>query len=470
MWDLNRALYSFNIALILMIIGIVFAIIQTRKQYYSPLACAIIWGIIALFITILHVRFEYYAAVIVVLFSAYLLSLIYEIIHSICSQKGQTTKPIKRTADTKKNALVRFYTPIIIIGLAILAITILSSQITYIVATKQLSDISINDDWADSLHWLNINSPDPGINYLKIYQKNNFSYTSSAYGILSWWDYGHWITYLAKRIPVSSPFQDNIRSVANFFIAQTEDDAEIISDNYGVKYIITDFRTVALTFPAIPLWAHGPQSLITYQKTYYQQSAAQTKYEPVTTLTDDYFKTMIVRLHIFDGTTITPQNSNLITYENWTSSTPGYPIITSIKQISREETQEKINGGIRENTDIVSIQYTAPITSNQALQHYRLIYESPTIIAADEKATVHSIKIFERVQGFPINSTGTIEIPLITNQGRAFTYKQDSIEGKFIVPYATNRESNGTKATGPYKNLQTGEIFEVSEKQIQTGK
>jgi len=27
------------------------------------------------------------------------------------------------------------------------------------------------------------------------------------YGVLSWWDYGHWITTIGERIPNANPFQ-----------------------------------------------------------------------------------------------------------------------------------------------------------------------------------------------------------------------------------------------------------------------
>ena len=95
-----------------------------------------------------------------------------------------------------------------------------------VVAGKEMSQISMSNDWADSLVWLSDNTPDPGVGFDKIYQKTEFSYPDEAYGILSWWDYGHWITFLGKRIPVSSPFQDNVPPVARFLSAKSEEDAD----------------------------------------------------------------------------------------------------------------------------------------------------------------------------------------------------------------------------------------------------
>ena len=37
-----------------------------------------------------------------------------------------------------------------------------------------------------------------------------YLYPASAYGVMSWWDYGHDIEYVAQRIPNANPFQAGI--------------------------------------------------------------------------------------------------------------------------------------------------------------------------------------------------------------------------------------------------------------------
>ena len=46
--------------------------------------------------------------------------------------------------------------------------------------------------------------------YYTIYDKNSFTYPNSSYGVMSWWDYGHMITYIAQRIPNANPFQAGV--------------------------------------------------------------------------------------------------------------------------------------------------------------------------------------------------------------------------------------------------------------------
>jgi dolichyl-diphosphooligosaccharide--protein glycosyltransferase len=117
---------------------------------------------------------------------------------------------------------------------------------------------------------------------------------------------------------------------------------------------------------------------------------------------------------------------------------------------------------------ILSIQYSDPINPVPALRHYRLIYESSSESLPD--GPPDSVKIFERVNGAVIKGDGTIELPLITNTGRNFTYRQESINSTFTVPYSTTDNNYAVKATGKYSIVGTGTQFYVSEQDVMTGR
>jgi len=68
-----------------------------------------------------------------------------------------------------------------------------------------VSRVTISDDWRSALEWMGANTPDPGVDYYAAYEKDGFSYPKESYGIMSWWDYGHWITFVAQRIPNTKP-------------------------------------------------------------------------------------------------------------------------------------------------------------------------------------------------------------------------------------------------------------------------
>lgn len=70
------------------------------------------------------------------------------------------------------------------------------------------------------------------------------------------------------------------------------------------------------------------------------------------------------------------------------------------------------------------------------------------------------------MKGHVIPGEGTIELPIITNQGRSFVYRQNSVNGQFVVPYSTSGNLYDVKATGPYTIVGSGQTFNVTEDQI----
>jgi dolichyl-phosphooligosaccharide-protein glycotransferase len=79
------------------------------------------------------------------------------------------------------------------------------------------------------------------------------------------------------------------------------------------------------------------------------------------------------------------------------------------------------------------------------------------------------VKVFEYVKGAHIKGKGIIEVPVITNTGRTFTYRQESVNGEFVVPYATTGNTPEVKTTGKYHIAGTGQEFDVPESSVEQG-
>lgn len=469
MWELDRALHSFNLALLIMVIGLAITGVQVWRRDEPVKTCALIWALVILVSTILHLRYEYYAAVIVVLFSSVFLAWFYERIRDYFSKPDQNIR--KKERDQPDRTLSSRYLPVVVIGLIILVITMFSAQITWNVATTQLQMIGMNDDWAESLEWLSTNTPDTGIDPLTMYEKEGFSYPDTAYGILSWWDYGHWISYLGQRIPITTPFQNNVQPVARFLVETDEEKADLLAGELGARYVIVDYEMITSKYPSLPLWANGRDARDQFQKYYYQQdSVTGGQYNPILTLRPDFFTSMVSRLYIFDGSLTRSAGGSRIRYEILPAGNQQIPIISRIEKITSDEAEKLSTSTLEPGTDLVSIQFTRPVPAVPALTHYRLVHESPAVTAADELAQLHNVKIFERVPGYRVKGTGIIELPLITNQGRTFTYRQESMNGTFTLPYTTARDGDGVRAAGPYRIAGTGQTLEVSEEQVQNGR
>jgi dolichyl-diphosphooligosaccharide--protein glycosyltransferase len=457
MWEPVRAWESYNIALFLALAGIIICIIRLVRSYQPALMASLVWGLTLMYATLMHVRYEYYVSVVIVLFSAITLSALYSKIAS-GYQSGKSSKkaPVSTPGQIK-------YHGIAVVGIIILLITGLSFQTMVVVAGKEMSQISMSNDWADSLVWLSDNTPDPGVGFDKIYQKTEFSYPDEAYGILSWWDYGHWITFLGKRIPVSSPFQDNVPPVAKFLSTRSEEDADKHANSVGAKYVITDYATVTTKFAALPLWGYGKDSISQYEETYYIKSDQAGRYDPVNIGKQPYFESTAVKLHLFDGSYTQGLGGTLIEIEERPMSGGSFKLIGKASPISADDAEKIVNS---ERQVIGLNKITEPITDIPALGHYRLIYESPTTVLSARPYEIKEVKIFERVRGYTYPGEGTIELPIVTNQGRNFTWQQKSINGTFTLPYSTKGNPYDVKSTGPYRIIETGKTIEVSEDQV----
>jgi asparagine N-glycosylation enzyme membrane subunit Stt3 len=128
--------------------------------------------------------------------------------------------------------------------------------------------------------------------------------------------------------------------------------------------------------------------------------------------------------------------------------------------------------------DLYSGSPVNPVRKVPALSHYRLVHESannasvtpfpeskPFVVAG-----MKVVKVFEVVPGAHIAGQGIIELPVVTNTGRTFTYRQESTGGEFIVPYSTTGNPYDVRATGPYHIVGTTRTFNVAEADVLEGK
>jgi oligosaccharyl transferase (archaeosortase A-associated) len=145
----------------------------------------------------------------------------------------------------------------------------------------------ISGDWRDSLNWLQKNS-----NTTSWYDNPD---KTPEYSVLSWWDYGNWILYQAKRPVVVSNFQNEtgIADVSKFFLTDNETTTSAILDARKCRYVITDYNLLYGKLPAIATWANQDPSE-------YQKNVEIGKFTS-STPTKKLMQTTLARLHLFDG-------------------------------------------------------------------------------------------------------------------------------------------------------------------------
>jgi dolichyl-diphosphooligosaccharide--protein glycosyltransferase len=317
--------------------------------------------------------------------------------------------------------------------IAVLAIVVVLIYPVYGAALEQSTGSNDpNEPWIETCLWLKSYTPDPGMDYNAIYEAPEdgelFDYPDSAYGVMSWWDYGHYIETLGHRMPNANPFQagiggrrgsideENQPGAATFLTAQSEEEATSVleaihpdPDKAGARYIVSDERMAIDIFLAMPEWTLDTEG---YSEPYWTGSGYQ--YIP----SARYFNSMESRLHLLDGNGLKRYR---LVHETWAYQT--------------QETWYK--------------------------QVYNFLYGS----SIPEVDTGY-VKVFEYVEGAKITGTASpnegvnINTTILTGQGRTFEYSQSTTsdsEGRyeFTVPYSTEGPVSGetqfdTAPSGPY--------------------
>jgi len=525
-WTLSAAWENFTIALILMAGGLLvlgYAGIQKRNKESVFL---FVWSVVMLLLTIRFQRFVYFFTVNVVLLAAICIAeptgwkdnkIIYHVktVFS-CFFKGtispgdadsnQSKKPApkkekkntqKRPAahpvnypDTLKDLAV---ISIIILTIGLFAIS-LYDDIQYGVHTPYHE---LSPDWVESLEWLQENTPQTGIDYFRQYDRQGFSYPPESCGVMAVWDAGHWITFIAHRIPITNPFQDNLAGpggTAAFFLSRNESKADAILQKFRGKYVITDSNMAVDSFTNLVPWQSESVDISPYIKWFLiPDTKDPSRLLKIHRFDDDYFQTMVVRLHSFDGSMTLPETVDYIQYEirqvPATGETAGD--VNGYARVIADESPLNVPDGltgdriIKERTELVPAHYAnvfsampnRPVQKVPALNHYRLIHESPenaTVTMFPESTPVtlpgmKSVKIFAFVRGAQIPGEGIIELPVVTNTGRVFVYRQESKEGMFMVPYSTQGNPYEVRATGQYHIVGTSHYINVTEADVIQG-
>ena len=506
-WTLVQAWSTFNYGIILAAGGMLLLIWETFKKEEQREVFLLIWSCAMLICTIQRIKYEYYFAVNIVILSALCISSAWDyggphLLRRLQDLFGHdsagenpvesTDEPVKRekskkarnkSAKAKKEKHVHDDVPamIILIATVILAglFVVTSAMQNYEVASSDTG--GINPDWKESLLWMGNNTPDPGVNYYTIYNKNTFKYPNTSYGVMSWWDYGHMITYIAHRIPNANPFQAGVTGPdgsAAYFMAPSEDIANKILDDDGTKYVVTDVEMDTGKFYAMSTWYSllNPNATPdTYQLNILTPSTLNpNEYQSVALNEPSYYSTMISRLHNYDGSMVPAGSAYYVEYSDPSVTQTSLPEIVNVKEMNASDA---INAAAQYNQQAqpgyhaaaLNTQFSSPTTDIPALQHYRLIHESPTTAYSSNTTEIHYVKIFEYVKGAHIKGSGIIKVPLTTNTGRNFTYSQQSVNGEFIVPFATIGSNSGVTATGPYQIEGTATIFTVSNDAVEQG-
>ena len=260
------------------------------------------------------------------------------------------------------------------------------------------TQIIMEGGWYSSLLWLKDKSPEPFGDpdfYYELYPpQDDFEYPETAYGVMSWWDYGYFIMQISHRIPNSNPGQAGAPEVGQFFTAQNESAAQEIVEQYDLRteYVVIDYAMPTTKFYAMAEWAD--KSVDEFYDVYYLPAEDGGQwgllYHPA------YYNSTVARLYNFDGKAVTPQESIVISYEEREAGTgEKYKEITSWKSFSSyEDAEAYVASQTSGNYRIVGTNpFSSPVPLEE-LNSYELVHQSEATTTVAEQI-VPSVKIFK---------------------------------------------------------------------------
>ncbi len=440
-FTLSKALGNFTVSgFFASLLGMLILAVNLFRRPKPQEVLVLVWSFLILLAIYGQNRFAYYYSINVSVLSAYIGGLLLEKVKwSELDQKFKSN--VKSPADIPK--ALRFVKVEQVFAVLIIVVFLIypvyGSAMPY---TKMVYGQPIQP-WEEACTWLRSNTPDPGMNYNAIYEapKNGemFQYPDKAYGVMSWWDYGHYIETIGHRMPNANPFQagiggrsasikeENRPGATTFLTAQSEEEASAVleaidprPDKAGARYIMSDVVMATGIFDSITQWTLDTEG-------YYQAYWTGSSYQSIPSTR--YFNSMEARLHIFD--------TNGLKQYRMVHETEAY----QSDEVGYKQVYNFLHGG-----------------------------QLPEIYTG-------YVKIFEYVKGANItgmaspNETVKISTTILTNQGRTFDYSQSTTvdsQGRyeFTVPYSTEGPIAGetqfdTAPAGPYVLSYGGTTKEV---------
>ena len=279
----------------------------------------VVWGLFVFAASLTQVRFAYYLAFPIATLTAYVV--------------GQSLAQLKPNGDDfvlmdGDGINVEGYQILAVVAIVLLVVAPMTAVAAPTNIERYDSPGQDIQSWTNGLDWMAENTPEEGtlggasneLDYYGTYKNvDDFDYKSGQYGVLSWWDYGHWITAQGERIPNANPFQQGATNAANFLLAPNETQAgnvldEMDEDDAGTRYVAVDWMMaesnsdVGGKFFAPPnFYSVDNVSRSDYYNRVYSGSAQSLRGPSLMVQRQSYYESMTARLYLYHGSAVEPQ-------------------------------------------------------------------------------------------------------------------------------------------------------------------
>jgi dolichyl-diphosphooligosaccharide--protein glycosyltransferase len=515
---LNSFLFAqYGLAYVVALFGLVWMAFRTAyTEYRAEYVLLVVWSTFLWLMALTQTRFNYYLVLSVVVMTAWVFGHIVEAVN-LDDVTGRIGDIEMYQVITVAAVFMLVFAPLLP-PLAASSNAQAGGQPAFVVDAGSGFGPGAVTGWTGTGDWMSEHTPEVGdyggadnaaeFPYYGTYPRTeNYDYPDGAYGVLSWWDYGHWITVLAERPPHANPFQQNARSSSSFLQASSEERANAVLDavsavsgsggqfdemtteelralaanasgggGEGVQYVVIDDQTAGEKFAAVTQWSVPPdnrQRLAAQnseatgdnnQRLYFESRRYQLSRgnETLPVVSDRYRETMLARLYLDDTEGL--ENYRLVHESSQYSIVGG--VVQPSGRIAPLRSTRIANGWDQDRANLsrrldLARQQRAAIPTPQGGALYGASLEA-------------AVKTFERVDGATItgqvagsdeNASVVAYVELETSTGRQFAYQQwvePDEDGSFevTVPYATD------DTVGPDEGGTNTSVTAVTDYQI----
>lgn len=261
---------------------------------------------------------------------------------------------------------------------------------------------AIDSNWHDALTWMRTNTPEPFADaeaYLHP-AADSTAASTAAYGVMAWWDYGYWITRVARRVPVSNPKQTGVPAATAVLLAPTPREASQAMERAGARYLIVNWQlqvapggTTRGYFGGMVL-AKGGNPMDYCQLHARRDRVTGTLGEPTLYCYPEYYRTMAMRLYLFAGKAVTPPG--VVTVVASHETRVGHTVVREVTDQWTFDTYEQattfLTTSPRTDLRIVSTSPHVTCVPLEAAEGYRQVFQS---LDREQDTGPSAVQIFE---------------------------------------------------------------------------
>ena len=337
----------------------------------------LIWGLVMFAATMGMKRSAYYLAVPIAIIAGYI-SLIF-------------CKNIAALETTKKE---KTFSPgtilILVVIISMISIIPFLNLVPGYANTSRAGTIS--PGWREAIEWLKT-TPEPIENgYTAMYTEAE--YPDTAYGIMTWWDYGYWILREGHRMTYSDPGGGNRRYCG--WLLSTDNITEAMESikSMKVKYIVIDYSmTTGKNYSIVQHAAAKAKDFQEPFRIYYDRRTENFNQMQINYLS--YYQESMVRLYNFNGLAVNSPGCPVFNYEEIDGNREIIKIVdlpnydSATLYVAQHKEAKYIIGG--------TSPFISPIVMD-ALPQFKPVFFSKSTVDVGNNIIMPEVKIFEVIE------------------------------------------------------------------------